>query len=47
MRIVRVTTTTGKYEMPIRNKLEAANVLLTLHRLGIVCVRWEVVTNAD
>jgi len=47
MKIVRVTTTTGKYEMPIRNKLEAAHVLLTLHKLGIVCVRWEVVSNAD
>lgn len=47
MKIVRVTTTTGKYEMPIKNKLEAAHVLLTLHKLGIVCVRWEVVTNDD
>ena len=41
--IVRVKTTTGKYEVPVKNKLEAKDFLLTLHRMGITCVRWECV----
>lgn len=39
--ILRVKTTTGKYEVPVRNNLEANEFLLTLHRMGITCVRWE------
>lgn len=39
--ILRVKTTTGEYEVPVENKLDAKNVLLTLHRIGITCVRWE------
>ena len=41
--ILRVKTTTGKYEVPVKNKLEAKNFLLTLHRMGITCVKWEYV----
>ena len=39
--ILRVKTTTGSYKIPVKNKLEAKNFLLTLHRMGITCVRWE------
>lgn len=41
--ILRVKTTTGKYEVPVRNKLEAKDFLLTLQHMGITCVRWEYV----
>ena len=41
--ILRVKTTTGKYEVPVRNNLEAKDFLLTLHRMGITCVKWEYV----
>lgn len=39
--IMRVKTTTGKYEVPVKNKLEAKNFLLTLQRMGITCVWWK------
>lgn len=39
--ILQVKTTTGSYKIPVKNKLEAKNFLLTLHRMGITCVRWE------
>jgi hypothetical protein len=39
--ILRVKTTTGKYEVPVKNKLEAKDFLLTLHRMGITCIRWD------
>lgn len=39
--ILRVKTTTGKYEVPVKNKLEAKDFLLTLQRMGITCIRWE------
>jgi len=41
--ILRVKTTTGKYEVPVKNKLEAKDFLLTLQHMGITCVRWEYV----
>lgn len=41
--ILRVKTTTGKYEVPVKNKLEAKDFLLTLQRMGITCVKWEYV----
>jgi len=41
--ILRVKTTTGRYEVPVKNKLEAKNFLLTLQRMGITCVKWEYV----
>ena len=41
--ILRVKTTTGKYEVPVKNKLEAKDFLLTLHRMSITCVKWEYV----
>ena len=39
--ILRVKTTTGKYEVPVKNKLEAKDFLLTLQRMGITCVWWK------
>jgi hypothetical protein len=41
--ILRVKTTTGRYEVPVKNKLEAKDFLLTLQRMGITCVKWEYV----
>ena len=41
--ILRVKTTTGKYEVPVKSKLEAKDFLLTLHHMGITCVKWEYV----
>ena len=38
--ILRVKTTTGKYEVPVKNKLEAKDFLLTLQHMGITCVWW-------
>jgi hypothetical protein len=39
--ILRVKTITGKYEVPVKNKLEAKDFLLTLRHMGITCVKWE------
>ena len=39
--IMHIKTTTGKYDFPVRNKLEAVSILQTLHRMGITCVHWE------
>lgn len=39
--IMRVKTTTGKYEVPVKNKLEAAKFLQTLQQMGIVCIWWK------
>lgn len=39
--ILHVKTTTGKYDVPVKNTLEARSFLLNLYRLGIVCVWWE------
>ena len=39
--ILQVKTTTGGYKIPVKNKLEAKDFLLTLHRMGITCVRWD------
>lgn len=40
--ILRVETTTGLcYDVPVKNKLEAAKVLLSLQRMGILCKRWK------
>ena len=41
--ILRVKTTTGKYEVPVKNKLEAKDILLTLRHMGITCIKWEYV----
>lgn len=45
--ILRVKTTTGKYEVSVKNKLEAKDFLLTLHRMGITCVKWEYVKEGN
>lgn len=39
--IMRVKTTTGSYSVPVKNKLEAKDLLLTLQRMGITCVWWK------
>jgi len=39
--IMRIKTTTGNYTVPVKNKLEAKDFLLTLQRMGITCVWWK------
>lgn len=39
--IMRIKTTTGSYNVPVKNKLEAKDLLLTLQRMGITCVWWK------
>lgn len=41
MKIMQVRTKDGKYEFPVKNKLEACQVLQNLHRLGLVCIKWQ------
>ena len=41
--ILRVKTTTGTYEVSVKNNLEAKDSLLTLRHMGITCVKWEYV----
>lgn len=39
--MIHIKTTTGNYTFPVKNKTEAKDILLTLHRMGIVCVWWK------